>query len=344
MFNSLPFAAIQHLMKASADNSTVYTEETAATHESLMLMTPGLSKTNGDTFSSQAEDANIPPSRGKDVSQSTTDDLGVVLRPKRKTVSFGTVGCRLYERTAGLHPDVSSGPAITFSWTFHTGSSKPLEEYEALQGKRLTRTQLIIPKRDRVKILTQECGLSKTSIATYVRQINRIKTQRRQTIQNLKFAFIEENLQSIRKGASKMLFLRKSKNAQMKQLWKDAEQLESSLASTANLTCSSQSTNSYPSKSNLKVLSKIESPHQQQQDDDLDRARHSKCYDLSMQGHYLFPSRLEVVDDNTIATPKLEVIDEDASSCNHSIVDAKNNNDLCNSAETEMPDFVGLHV
>ncbi len=130
-----------------------------------------------------------------ETSQNTDEELEASSKLKRrKSVSFGAVSCRFYERTAGNHPDVSCGPPLTFNWSYHTAPDVSLEDFEAVKGgKKLSHMQLIIPKRERIKILLQECGLSQSSIASCVRQVNRLKTQRRRTIQNLMF---EERFQS----------------------------------------------------------------------------------------------------------------------------------------------------
>ena len=247
--------------------------------------------------------------RSNDVSFSTeqlstshqTEEQGVVLRPKKKQVSFGSVSCRLYERTVGIHPDVSSGPALTFNWDYEKSPDLPLEEYEAHQDKRLTRSQMLIPRSQRTKILMRECGLSRTSIASHVREVNKLKAQRCQTIQNLKFEKMEERLQSFRKSVSRALFLRRSHETEMKLLWKNAEELGSSI-STADLSFSSSSRVSPPSRSNLKTSSLFADQDEDEEDiahhkaheylddntapsslgayNDLDRARHGKNFDL----------------------------------------------------------------
>lgn len=299
-------------MKTNADIYTNIDDETAVMSNESMVFPLNNRKLVDNNGSGTSESKNPDACHNS----SEEEEIGVVLRPKRTRVSFGAVSCRLYERTIGNHPDVSSGPPLAFSWNFYTAPDMPLEEYEALQGKKLTRTQLIIPKRQRTKILIRECGLSKTSIASIVRQVNRCRAQRMQTIQTLKFSKIEEKLQSVRKGISKMLFLRKSHEAQVKQMWKDAEEyLEKSLSSTTNLTCSSTSI-----RSNLKVLPKENESrtsqfcqHQQQFHDDLDRARHNKYPDHTPE-EYLFPkhdiSRFHAVDDNTCLTPKFKFDDD----------------------------------
>ena len=117
----------------------------------------------------------------------------------KKKVTFGTVSCRWYKRTVGFHPDVSSGPPLDFDWNFQTSQDLSLEEFESLKGKRrLTLSELLIPKYRRMIILTQECELSRSLIASHVRQVMKVKSQRNQTLRNLRFAHIEERWENLK--------------------------------------------------------------------------------------------------------------------------------------------------
>lgn len=117
----------------------------------------------------------------------------------KKNVTFGTVSCRWYKRTVGFHPDVTSGPPLDFDWNFQTSQDLSLEAFESLRGKRrLTLSELRIPKYRRLIILTQECELSRSLIASHVRQVTKVKAQRNQTLRNLRFAHIEERWQNLK--------------------------------------------------------------------------------------------------------------------------------------------------
>jgi hypothetical protein len=48
-----------------------------------------------------------------------------------KTVRFGVIDQRIYNRIVGDHPEVKVGPPITFSWEYGVLPSTPIDEYEA---------------------------------------------------------------------------------------------------------------------------------------------------------------------------------------------------------------------
>ncbi len=304
--------------------SSVATEETTVTNEAtlqvprknMLALSSSLDTSTGDAV--HKDDKN--------------DELGVVLRPQRRNVSFGNVSCRLYERTAGLHPDCSSGPPLTFNWNYENAPDMHIDEYEAVQGKRLTRTQLIIPKRERSTILMREGGLSRTTIAAHVRKTNQFKAQRRQTIENLRYEKVEEKFQKLCRGVSRLLFCRKSNTVEMEHLWKSAEKLHlDNSANTASTTSTSASLSErMPLRSNLKDIYKKKFSHEALgnnggDDDDagvasaanpLDSAHHRKHYDLfspheidqeNCREEHLYDLSNPIICDNTVATPRLRL-------------------------------------
>lgn len=117
---------------------------------------------------------------------------------KRKSVSFGNVSCRLYNRTVGVHPGVSSGPALDFSWTYTSTEDITVDDYENSFNEKERRSKLclLIPRFERVEILRKDCNVSKSTIASHIRMITKTKKQRKQTLTNMKYEPIEEKLES----------------------------------------------------------------------------------------------------------------------------------------------------
>ena len=141
---------------------------------------------------------------------------------KRGRVSFGDVSCRLYERTIGLHPDVSSGPAIDFTWTYFSIEDVTVDEYEALYEGKRNRREMIMSRFERMNMLRKDCGISKVEIASHVREINTTKTRRRQTLNNLKYMNVEETLEKVSHRIKRIMFLRKSSSKEIEKLWANA--------------------------------------------------------------------------------------------------------------------------
>jgi hypothetical protein len=217
-------------------------------------------------------------------------------RSVRRSVSFGDVSCRLYNRTVGLHPAVSSGAALDFSWDYFTTREIPIDDYESIHNdeRRRTRTELIIPKFDRHKMLMSECGIPRTTIASFVRSINQAKSQRRQTLNNLKFAPFEEKWQRLSRGVKRALLIRKTYDEEAKMLWTKAAKAENDMLNKSNSsnrsnkldrsesTMWSGTTNSSNS-SNDSMLCAFLSPIiccQRKAHSDLEKTRHRIHYDI----------------------------------------------------------------
>jgi hypothetical protein len=115
----------------------------------------------------------------------------------KKAVSFSTVSFRHYERTVGDHPAVSGGPALDFTWEYSATEPQSVVEYELRRSGRRTGSEMIIRRTEREYLLRSDFGVSRTDLALHVRNINKIKNQRRQTLNNLRFSKIEENWRDV---------------------------------------------------------------------------------------------------------------------------------------------------
>ena len=147
----------------------------------------------------------------ENIDQSLRNPNQAVHTKLKGRVAFKEVSCRLYERTVGLHPAVTRGPALEFGWNFSSTKEVPLDEYEDQLKNKIKRNEadLKLSKFEREKILRAECGLSNLEIASYVRKTNKARDQRHITIMNLKYAGIEEKWENFRNCISEALFLRK---------------------------------------------------------------------------------------------------------------------------------------
>jgi hypothetical protein len=142
--------------------------------------------------------------------------------PKR-SVSFGPICIREYERTVGDHPAVSVGAALDLTWEYVVHDLVPFEEFEQRRdGVRRTGSRLIIKRREREDILKKDYDVSRASIAQNIRSINRVKGQRRQTVNNLKFSKIEESWQKVQRNAARCIGARRCTKKEIDDLWKNA--------------------------------------------------------------------------------------------------------------------------
>mmetsp|Transcript_9960 Transcript_9960/g.12619 ORF Transcript_9960/g.12619 Transcript_9960/m.12619 type:complete len:264 (+) Transcript_9960:58-849(+) len=145
-------------------------------------------------------------------------------KPTRRTVSFGTISHRLYDRTVGLHPAVSSCPALDFTWNYRTLKDTTVDEHESARiPLRRSRTKLIITKTERENLLKYEWEVPPRRIARCALIVNRTKDRRNQTVQNWRLEKIEEKLQQMTRALYRLLGMRKPYQEELKDLWKAAE-------------------------------------------------------------------------------------------------------------------------
>jgi len=151
----------------------------------------------------------------------STEDLG---SPSGNRVKFNKICIREYQRCLGDNPAVSSGPALSLSWNYNQETEMlTVDKYESERGERRLRYELIVPRHLREQILKMECGVSRTEIASCIREINKIKAGRRQTTNNLNFAGVEEKAERLKRTFGKIVGLRKSNDKNMQILWEQAK-------------------------------------------------------------------------------------------------------------------------
>ena len=172
---------------------------------------PSISNTSGLT-----EDLANPTPRGNgDVTPRPIPSVVSISGSEASTqedsrcVRFSNVDVRFYERTMGDNPSVSSGPAVGIGWKFEEMEKKiTLDEYEEhrLPFRCLSRDDLVLHRDERTKIVV-DAGFSKKELATSIRQILKVKNQRKQTFHNLKYSGMEEMMEKTSRGAKKTFSL-----------------------------------------------------------------------------------------------------------------------------------------
>ncbi|KAL3915096.1 MAG: hypothetical protein SGILL_005807 [Bacillariaceae sp.] len=125
-----------------------------------------------------------------------------------KKVDFGEVTLRYYERILTDNPSVQSGPAIGIGWRYKRAGRFDVDEFE--QGRDVPRSSddLVLSRPAREKML-KDAGFTQKEIAEMVRIILRSKNQRKQTVQNLSAAGMEEAVENARKRVARLMSLGK---------------------------------------------------------------------------------------------------------------------------------------
>lgn len=148
---------------------------------------------------------------------STTEKVSKVIKAAppsgdaTKRVSFSEVNLRYYERILTDNPAVQSGPAIGIGWRYKRAGSFEVDWFEQGRGMSRSSEQLVLSRQKREKILLDN-GFTQKEIAEMVRQIVKVKNQRKTTINNLSAQGVEEAVESAKKKVGRLLSFGKSKD------------------------------------------------------------------------------------------------------------------------------------
>lgn len=144
----------------------------------------------------------------------------------QSVVSFDQVNIREYERILGDNPSCTSGPPLSIGWKF---SPSPMvisvDDYESGKGDiPRYKSQFLVPKDIREKMLKEHAGVSRREIVATVRGIQKQKSQRRKTAANLGMQNTEEKVENVRRSVQKAMGKRKPFSKEEKRLWDDAHE------------------------------------------------------------------------------------------------------------------------
>lgn len=104
------------------------------------------------------------------------------------SVRFGQVHIRYHKMIVCDNPgNTGGGPSLGLGWHFHPISmEKPVDEYERERERHRRRGfEMAWSRKEREQIALHRLGCSRKDMVEMVRTINRIKMQRRQTVNNL---------------------------------------------------------------------------------------------------------------------------------------------------------------
>jgi len=129
----------------------------------------------------------------------------------RYSVNFGDVEVRRYERIMTDNPASAGGPSIGIGWEYETKSPVNIDDYEVKRSSKKYRSRpsdLVMNRHEREKLI-RSLGYTERDIACNVRELNKLRCQRRQTVNNLSAAKMEEAVESVKHQMKKLLFLQR---------------------------------------------------------------------------------------------------------------------------------------
>ena len=116
----------------------------------------------------------------------------------KKQTRFGAVQVRFYEQEVEVNPSVSNGVAVGIGWGYECCTELPIDEWESHKAQDAHRSprQLVLPRHVRERMLL-EAGFTQKDIAHAMRQIRRVKNQRKTTIEQFKMKrYTEDAIES----------------------------------------------------------------------------------------------------------------------------------------------------
>jgi hypothetical protein len=122
-----------------------------------------------------------------------------------KSISFGDVQIREFNRIVGDHPDVKVGPPVSLSWEYGEQPAVSVDEYEA-ERSMLRKGVRRMSSITRKNMLHNVFGISEEEIRSAEKEIQRIRKQREQSIKQGKVsARVESGVNRVKRKLSKLV-------------------------------------------------------------------------------------------------------------------------------------------
>jgi hypothetical protein len=94
-----------------------------------------------------------------------------------------------------------------------------VNDYEAKRPPRRSNAQMVVPRDERTRMLVKEWNVPQLQVAAAVRRNIKVKSNRRQTVNNLgKVTKMEEAMESARRKITRTLTFQKSTSAQVETM------------------------------------------------------------------------------------------------------------------------------
>mmetsp|Transcript_27912 Transcript_27912/g.39242 ORF Transcript_27912/g.39242 Transcript_27912/m.39242 type:complete len:484 (+) Transcript_27912:259-1710(+) len=148
-------------------------------------------------------------------------------------VKFDTITIREYERILGDNPSCLFGPPISLGWGYVEQGSLSVDLFESSRPPRRTNKQMLLPRAVRRDMLMSEWNVSRSEMANIIRQTNKIKNQRRTTVQRIDDGserLVNRIETIIRKLKKSLKSKRKKTSYQVSQMQKQADRAAAVLA------------------------------------------------------------------------------------------------------------------
>ena len=179
------------------------------------------SSTHQDNASSESHAATPLPTGAQE--EAFPNRIVTETSSAQRAVHFSTVSVRYHATVLGVNPFCTSGPPISLGW-YHdpslADSNVPIDEYESFSHPTAPKSEwdLALSRAERERRLL-DAGYSRDKIAAAIRETNRVKDQRRQTVLTLGASGAQEFAESVGRSTKKALLLRKGSD-HLYQEWK----------------------------------------------------------------------------------------------------------------------------
>lgn len=151
--------------------------------------------------------------------------------PKMKrSVSFGEVQFREYERALGDNPSVTSGPPLSIGWRYNEAGAFSVDNYEEHKPDPRNKEELQMPQEIREKLLREQAGVTSSALQQVNREVNTVKRERkasRATVQTPALQTTAETIETVQRKL-KRIVKGKSKEKEEEELWENAQRLAAS--------------------------------------------------------------------------------------------------------------------
>lgn len=128
-------------------------------------------------------------------------------RRENRKVWFGEVTVRKYQRILCDNPACTAGPSLGVGWNYKAQVPIKVDAYEKMRGNRRQKNELLLDRETREKMV-RRMGYSERDIALMVRNVNKTKHQRRQTLNNMGVEKMEIAVETAKKRLKSFLFLK----------------------------------------------------------------------------------------------------------------------------------------
>mmetsp|Transcript_34579 Transcript_34579/g.81516 ORF Transcript_34579/g.81516 Transcript_34579/m.81516 type:complete len:317 (+) Transcript_34579:189-1139(+) len=174
--------AKQILASNSFDSDFGSYSDTDETIVSLAMTESSNEDDNTDDLGSDLDGEIRTESRSWCTSSSDNDNHSH-LETKKRSVSFGPIHVRQYERIVGDHPDTRVGVPLAIGWAYNEDECMSIERYEVDRARR-GRANLRLTSITRKNMLLNVYGIPKEDILRAEAETEKLQKQRKQALRN----------------------------------------------------------------------------------------------------------------------------------------------------------------